>query len=167
MDFEYQRRERKLSSRRVIFASYFNICRNRVPRKSDFERWHGLAEHGPFPSRPGYNGWPGEKARATANLWAALRLFRDLRAEERCIALNKFMARPRLWSTRSSWRAPRRVFRIEILLPSQLSSLFCLRMEPCTVRFHESVDHGRIFSQFIFFSLKVLLARKYIEPNMR
>ena len=56
--------------------------------------------------------------RKAANLWAAPRLFRDLRAEERCIALNKFMARPRLWSTRSSWRAPRRVFRIEILFPS-------------------------------------------------
>lgn len=60
-----------------------------------------------------YNGWPGWERRApvakVANLWAAPRLFRDLRAEEKCIALNKFMARPRLWSTRSSWRAPRRV----------------------------------------------------------
>lgn len=128
MNIECQRRKLlNIKSRRKKFASYFNISRKRVSRKSDFEKRHGLAERGPFPSWLGYNGWPGEKARAVANLWAALRLFRDLRAEERCIALNKFMARSRLWSTRSSWRAPRRVFRIEILLPSQLSSLFCLR----------------------------------------
>lgn len=35
------------------------------------------------------------------------------------------------------------------------------------MRFHGSVDRGRISSQFIFFSLKVRLARKYIESNMR
>lgn len=65
---------------------------------------------GPFLSRPEYNGWPEQERRVpvaeVANLWAAPRLFRDLRAEEKCIALNKFMARPRLWSTRSSGELP-------------------------------------------------------------
>lgn len=84
----------------------------------------------PYLSRLEYNGWPGWERRApvakVANLWAAPRLFRDLRAEEKCIALNKFMARPRLWSTRSSWRAPRRVSPNRnsplVLQPSSLSS---------------------------------------------
>lgn len=112
-------------------------------------------------SRLEYNGWLGWErlvpVAEVANLWAAPRLFRDLRAEEKCIALNKFMARPRLWSTRSSWRAPRRVSRIEILLSS---STAVVSLSPqhgnCAVRFYRSVDRGWIPSQFIFSSLKVL-----------
>lgn len=154
-DMECQKRETRLPSianLREKFASYFNISRERVPRKSDFGKWHGLAERGPFPSWLGYNGWPGEKGELWANLWAALRLFRDLCAEERCIALNKFMARPRLWSMRSSWRAPRRVFRIEILRPSQLSSLLSIGWTGAPCAFTEaSIARQDILSIYFLF----------------
>lgn len=125
-------------------------------------------------SRLEYNGWPGWERRVpvaeVANLWAAPRLFRDLRAEEKCIALNKFMARPRLWSTRSSWRAPRRVSRIEILFSSfrAVVSLFprTERRRTLLQKRRSRLDTSSIYFLFVKSSLRPS-PHKYIEPNMR
>lgn len=143
---DIEHRKKAAISRDLRITSLFpeNACRVRGTSESNVISPNVVHFHHDWD----ITGGPARKA-SCGEFMGRSEIIPRLTREERCIALNKFMARPRLWSTRSSWRAPRRVFRIEILLPSQLSSLFSFGWSGA-MRFHASIAAGYPLNLFSF-----------------
>lgn len=132
-------------------------------------RWEGpLATWRPFLlSQPG-NITGGPVRKASGGFMGRPEIIPRLTRRGKVHRAKQIYGTPEIMPTRSSWRAPRRVFRTEILSRPSLAVFIPPPLLPpfgngtaeaaAPRAFTESVDRGWILSQFIFFALKVLLA---------